>query len=129
MSGLLNELMSVCRTALATPGLLKKHRYYLGPLGRVSLVVVMFIFCRLYVCRPLAMQFISVFCHKIECRDIFAAPKRGGLHEAFQTLSVRRSVRLFVRPSISTLVCVLSYTAYLPRTPNILTDSGPPIKK
>ena len=38
---------------------------------------------------------------------------------------VRTYVRTYVRPSPFGLI--LSYTANIPRTPNIFTDSGPPI--
>ena len=53
-------------------------------------------------------------------------PRGASLHEAFQFSSVRPSVRLYIRTSPFGLV--LSYTANLPRTHNIFTDSEPPIK-
>ena len=52
---------------------------------------------------------------------------RGAYMRLFNLcLSVRPSVHSYVRPSPFGLV--LSYTANIPRTPNIFTDFGPPIK-
>ena len=63
---------------------------------------------------------------------VFAGLRGAGLHEAFQISilcpSVRPSVRLDIHLDVSTLVLVSSYKAKLPPTPNIVTDSGPPIK-
>ena len=50
----------------------------------------------------------------------------AGLQEAFQFLSVRPSVRTSV--CMSPIGSVYSYSANIPRTPNIFTDSGPSIK-
>ena len=49
-------------------------------------------------------------------------PRRAGHVEAFQKSSVRPSVHT------SPIRSVLSYSANIPLTPNIFTDSGPPIK-
>ena len=50
-------------------------------------------------------------------------PRRAGLHEAFQFSFVRTSV------CTSPIRSVVSYSANITRTPNIYTDSGPPIKR
>ena len=53
--------------------------------------------------------------------SFFAGPKRGWPCLGFPDL-----VRMSVRPSPFGLI--LPYTANIPQTPNIFTDSGPPIK-
>ena len=59
----------------------------------------------------------------------FAGSKRGRPCLGFPDL-VRTSVRTSIRPSVrpSPFGLILSYKANIPRTPNIFTDSSPPIK-
>ena len=69
--------------------------------------------------------FSNCLCFVSHCFLLFLTNPRGaGLHEAFQILSVRK----YVHPYLSTLVCVLSYRANIHLNPNIFTDAGPLIK-
>ena len=67
-------------------------------------------------------KFLDQICHSfiLPSYTIFAGPK-----EAFKFLSVRPSVRPSIR--LSPIGSVESYSVNIPQSPNIFTESGPPI--